>query len=404
MSVRTVLIANPSADTYGADLQMLETVSALVARRWRVVVTVPASGPLVPRLAARGAEVVTVPYPVLRRADVSLAGVGGLAVALPAALRRMRRLVRQIAPAVVYANTITVPWWLAVARATGTPSVCHVHEAEAADPLLVRRVLYAPLLLADGVIVNSQATEAVVCGAVPRLAARSRLVHNGVGGPATPPIARDPAPPYRLLVVGRLSPRKATRVALEALAVLRRAGRDVQLEVCGTPAPGHEAYAAALVERAQRPDLRGRVSFTGYVSPVWPALARADALVAPSLGESFGNAVVEAQLARRPVVATAVQGHLETVRHGVTGLLVDVQDPEAMAAAVARLMDDPRAARQMAYLAMRQAEVRFGTVRYAEEVDAVVAAVAERRPPAQVRSTSDVQVAESLGQLVEREA
>ena len=99
-------------------------------------------------------------------------------------------------------------------------------------------------------------------------------------------------------------------------------------------------------------------------------------LLAPSTGESFGNAVVEGQLARRPVVATAVQGHLETVEDGITGVLVPNGDAGAMAAAVARLMDRPKCARQLAFLGMRRAEARFGIDRYAEEIACAVADVA----------------------------
>ena len=368
---RTVLMANPSADVYGADLQLLESVTALRQHGWRVVVVVPAPGPLVERLLGLGAEVEQLPFPVLRRADVSLRGVAALAAGTGSAMARMRRLVRQVRPELLYVNTITLPWWLAVGRWCGLPTVCHVHEAEARDHQLVRRVLAAPLALAPVTIVNSSTTLEVTAAAAPYLRRRLRLVPNGVRGPAGVPSPRPRGDAFRLLVVGRLSPRKAPDVAIEAVALLRASGRDVELELCGTAGPGHEAYVEGLRERAQRPDLCGAVTFTGYQSPIWPRLARADALVAPSLGESFGNAVVEGQLARRPVVATAVQGHLETVEHGVSGLLVPAQDSAALAAAVARLIDEPTTAKHLAFLGMRRAEARFGIGRYAAQIVAL---------------------------------
>jgi len=371
-SNRTVLVANPSADIYGADLQMVESAAALVARGWRVVVVVPALGPLQARLSEHGVQTVMLPGPVLRRADLSPRGTAVLASSLPGSLARMRRLVREIAPDLLYVNTITVPWWLLVARRCGVPSVCHVHEAEAADPRWLRRALAAPLFLADRVIVNSRSTDAVICGAAPGLAARRRLVHNGVRGPDVRPRPRTPDGTFRLIVVGRLSPRKAPDVALEALALVRRSGRDAELELCGTPGAGHEGFAARLRWRALQSDLRGRVRLSGYVSPVWPALARADALVAPSLGESFGNAVVEAQLARRPVIATSVQGHQETVRDGSSGLLVPPQDPQALAARITDLMDDPALARDLADGGLRRARAHFGMARYGDEIAQVL--------------------------------
>lgn len=387
---RTVLMANPSADVYGADLQLLESVVALRDHGWRVVVAVPSAGPLVERLTALGAEVELLPFPVLRRADVSARGLASLAGGTPSAVARMRRLVRRVRPELIYVNTITLPWWLLVARSSGLPSVCHVHEAEARDHRLVRRALAAPLALADATIVNSTATLDVTADAAPYLWRRLRLVHNGVRGPSSAPAPRRTAGPFRLLVVGRLSPRKAPDVAIEAIALLQAEGRDVRLELCGTPGPGHEEYFSELCARAQHEDLGGAVSFIGYQSPIWPSLDRADVLVAPSLGESFGNAVVEGQLARRPVIASAVQGHLETVEHGITGLLVPARDPAALAAAVARLMDEPGTAAQLALLGMRRAEERFGLQRYSEGIAAVVSDVVKRPAPAPVADRAKV--------------
>ena len=90
--------------------------------------------------------------------------------------------------------------------------------------------------------------------------------------------------------------------------------------------------------------------------------------MAPSLGESFGNAVVEAQLAARPVVATAVQGHLETVRHEETGLLVPPSDAEALADAVERLLLDEELADTLSQRARTVALASFTAERYRERM------------------------------------
>lgn len=367
----TVLVANPSADVYGSDLQMLESVAALREQGVRVVVVLPTLGPLVSALRAHGAEVRVLEFPVLCRAAASPRGMAHLAPAVGRAVPTIRRLIRDVAPDLVYVNTVTLPWWLAAARGTGAPTLCHVHEAEAADPAVVRLGLDLPLLLADVVVANSRTTQASLVASVPALASRIRLVCNGVAGPRTSPRLpgqESTGAAARLLVVGRISRRKAPDTALEAVSLLLARGYDVRLEVCGTPAPGQEDFVGALRERAEQPDLRGAVAFSGYVAPIWPALARADLVVAPSLGESFGNAVVEAQLARRPVVATAVPGHLETVRHGVTGILVAPHDPRALADAVGSLLEDPGLALLLADAGLRSARSRYGIERYRAEI------------------------------------
>jgi glycosyltransferase involved in cell wall biosynthesis len=377
-----VLIANPAFDRYGSDLQMLESVRALRAARWRVLVTSPEAGPLAARLEELGAETHLVAYPIVRRADTTPAGAIRLAMAAAAAVPRLRRLIREVAPDVVYVNTVTLPWWLVAARLARVPALCHVHEAEPNVPMVVRKVMASQLRLAAVSVMNSTVTRDSLCEVSPALRPSARLVYNGIEAPdqpVTPPRLRPGA--VRAVVVGRLSPRKSPHVALEAVALLRAGGLDATLEVCGTPVPGQEAYEEELRRRAARPDLDGAVTFSGYTSPVWPALARADVFLATSTAEPFGNAVVEAQLACRPVVATAVEGHLETVLPGRTGQLVPVDDAAAMAAAVRRLVDEPGLAEQRAVAAQARAQKEFSLEQYHREIVAVHNELAARLSP-----------------------
>ena len=369
---RTVLIANPSPDVYGSDLQMLESVSALRAAGGRVIVVLPHDGPLVSRLRDRGAEVRFLSFPVLRRANQSMIAFLTMAFRAVAAVPRIIGFLRLLRPSAVYVNTVTLPWWLLAARLAGVPTIAHLHEAEKNDSLLVRRALLAPLRLADVVILISESTRLAMIEADPGLAAKGRLIYNGVPTPPEEPTAARRRDPLRLVVVGRLSPRKAPHLALEAAGRLREQGLPVEIELAGSAFAGYEWYVEQLRERAARPDLAGAVTFSGYCSPIWPVLARADIVVAPSLREPFGNAVVEAQLALRPVVATAALGHLESVTDGETGLLVPAEDVEALAKAIRQLIEDPELAASLASNGRRSALQRFTLDRYRREVAGLV--------------------------------
>lgn len=375
-----LLIANPSSDVYGSDLQMLESVTAMVDAGWRVVLTTPDDGPLIGLLQARGAEVRRIDYPVVRRENTSLKGFLRLVRDTVFALPRLCREIREIDPSVVYVNTVTVPFWLLAARMMRRPAVCHVHEAEKQDSRLIRLALNAPLFLATRLIVISRASMEALADAIPRLRRKARLIYNGVPGPEVPPRPSMPTEPgpRRLAIIGRLSPRKGTGIALETLARLRAEGRDVVLNVCGTAFPGYEWYVEELHDRANQPDLQGAVEFSGYVRPVWPVLERTEIVLAPSLREPFGNVVVECQLAERPVVASAAMGHLETIADGRTGLLVPVEDAAAMAQATARLLDDPALAARIAADGREHAEEHFSIERYRRDVAHLLNAV--KRP------------------------
>jgi glycosyltransferase involved in cell wall biosynthesis len=359
---------------------MLESVKGLVSAGWRVVVCAPADGPLASQVRDLGAETSLLAFPVLKRADKSPAGMLKLAWSAAAALPRMMRLVRSLAPDVCYVNTVTLPWWLVAGRARpATAVVCHVHEAEPDQRWAVRAAMTFPLLLASAVIVNSQATGEALWDTVRRLRPRTRLVHNGVDGPDQEPLPPMRGASTRIVCVGRLSDIKGTDLALEATAALVAEGYDVTLDLCGTVVPGKEAFFEALRARAAQPDLAGRVTFSGYVSPVWPSLARGDIFLTPARQDTFGNAVVEAQLALRPVVATAVQGHLETVLDGVTGLHVSC-DPTDMARAVARLIDDPALADRLACQGRQRAVTEFSAERYRARIPSVLDEAAGAAP------------------------
>jgi glycosyltransferase involved in cell wall biosynthesis len=130
------------------------------------------------------------------------------------------------------------------------------------------------------------------------------------------------SPGEQLLVVSELVRHKRVHVALEAA---RRARVPIQIVGSG---PEHAALHAAYPE----------ARFLGRMADAELAgvYARARALLVPSM-EEFGITAVEAQAAGRPVIAAAAGGALETVLDGVTGRLVQLDDVDAFARAIASL-------------------------------------------------------------------
>ncbi|MCI2240676.1 glycosyltransferase [Paenibacillus sp. TRM 82003] len=175
----------------------------------------------------------------------------------------------------------------------------------------------------------------------------------------------------RLLSVGRLVPRKGVEAAVRALELLP----DAELVVAGGPAAhdldgDHEAVRLQKV--AVELGIADRVRLVGRVSPAeLPALlASADALLATPWYEPFGIAVLEAMAAGVPVVASAVGGMLDTVRDGVTGRLVPVDDggrvdPVQLASAVRAVVEDPAVAARLGAAGREVAVERYDWARVA---------------------------------------
>lgn len=378
---RRVLVAHPSAELYGSDRVLLESVLALRSAGWQVHVALSDEGPLRALIEASGATVVRAGVPVVRKALLSPVGLVRFAVDLMRAAVPTVRLLRAVRPDVVYVNTVTVPAWIPLARLTGARVVCHVHEAEDDVPAPVRVALASPLLAAQAVVVNSRASLGVLTRALPMLRRRASVVYNGVPGPG-PDQVRPPREQLtgrvRLALVGRISPRKGTDVAVEALQRLVAEGVDAELALAGNVFPGYEWFEQQVREQVERAGLSDRVQWLGMLPEVWGCLADADIALVPSRVEPFGNAAVEALLAQRPVVAGDTQGLREIVTPGVNGLLCLPGDAASLAAAIHQTITDWPAARSAAGPAREAAEQRFGVARYRADIVSTLARLAPR--------------------------
>ncbi len=133
------------------------------------------------------------------------------------------------------------------------------------------------------------------------------------------------------LALGRLHPNKAFDTLLAALA---RAPR-IYLWLAGEGE--QRATLEALVKRF---GLEARVKFLGWRDDVAALMAASDLVVCPSRHEPLGNVILEAWAHRRPVLAAASAGPAGLIANERTGLLVPVDEVEALAAALTRLAED----------------------------------------------------------------
>jgi glycosyltransferase involved in cell wall biosynthesis len=172
---------------------------------------------------------------------------------------------------------------------------------------------------------------------------------------------QDPGDPGTILYSGRLVPLKDPQTLLAAAAILAAEGRDFELRLAGLA--DDPAYAAQLERHAAEKGIGERVIFLGSLSPLELAaeMTRAGIFVLPSRQETASVAIMEAMAAGRPVVATDVGGNRYLVEDGVSGRLVPVGKPGALATALAELLADPQAARRQGAAGRRVAADRFRT-------------------------------------------
>ena len=164
-----------------------------------------------------------------------------------------------------------------------------------------------------------------------------------------------------ILFVGRLEPRKGLEYLVRAFLRLKPAFPRLRLLVAGRDDRGQQGKVVAMVPPRLRPDL----VFVGSVpqADLPSCYASADVFCAPSLGgESFGIVLAEAMAVGLPVVCSDIGGYRDVVHDGTDGLLVPPRDPQALADALAGLLDNP------ARLAAMGAAAAAAARRYAWEV------------------------------------
>jgi glycosyltransferase involved in cell wall biosynthesis len=183
---------------------------------------------------------------------------------------------------------------------------------------------------------------------------KTRFIANGID-PVPPP---DPghdvraelgiAPGQPIVgVVAVPRPQKALEVLLRAAVVLRRTVPDLRVLVVGGTGDPPAPPEVLLHRQAEELGLGETVRFLGIRTDVADLLAAFDVAVLSSDFEGSPLSVMEYMAAAKPVVATRVGGVPDLVEDGVTGLLVERRDPEALAGAVATLLADPERARAM---------------------------------------------------------
>lgn len=208
-------------------------------------------------------------------------------------------------------------------------------------------------------------------------------VHLGEFTPTGPSEPRTTA--RRIVVVGRLVPRKGVDDVITALAELS----DTELVVAGGPERtrlADDPEIRRLQAHARACGVDERIDWRGSMRrPDIPGLLRsADVVVCAPWYEPFGIVPLEAAACGVPVVATAVGGMLDTVMHGATGLHVPPRQPDALARALAWLLARPHRRARMGRAAAERARRRYGWPRVAAETLACYAALREAAMPAGV--------------------
>jgi glycosyltransferase involved in cell wall biosynthesis len=351
---RPVLYLTAHHDLAGGERCLLELLALLDRDEFRPIVLVPREGRLASELRERGVDTRVWNLGVLNnKRELYSPRLVLRLLALSLAVVRLASLIRAERVALVHSNTSAVLAGALAARLTRVPHVWHVRE------ILIRPSWLWTIL--QRVILSCSARVICMSTAIrerfnPRLAGADKVVviHDGIDLASFTPLWADgdrtsngdydgvESGP-RIGMLARINPWKGQEVFVEAARLVGEQNRQAQFLIAGDALPVYRELRTRLEELIQARGLAGRVHLVGDLTRRQAAafIQQLDILVIPSTSpEPFGLTALEGMAFGKPVIASDAGGPRDVVISGVTGLLVPVGDPEALARAIVRLLED----------------------------------------------------------------
>jgi polysaccharide biosynthesis protein PslF len=243
------------------------------------------------------------------------------------------------------------------------PSIVIAHTILASPTPHQRSVLTEVAALADHVVVMTEAARARLCDGFDVDASKVETIAHGAAIPRARVVPDQVGRPV-ILTWGLIGPGKGIERAIEAMRTLHDLPMRPRYLVAGQTHPKvlathGESYRRARIEQAERHGISASVDFdAGYrdVASLTALIQSSKVVVLPydSKDQVTSGVLVDAIAAGRPVVATAFPHAVELLSSGA-GLIVDHDDPDAMALALRRVLTRPELAAQMAAEASRLA-------------------------------------------------
>jgi glycosyltransferase involved in cell wall biosynthesis len=380
-----ILFYNHTGRVSGAERVLMMILEGLDRSRFDTVLLCPAEG----RLADMGGDakikVVAIDHLAARFTLRPYQLVRYLA-SFVCTIREARAAVRSQTPDIIHANSIRAGLVMSAATmGMGVPVVWHAHDLVPRHLLSVAIRLFSLLSPRNRIIAVSDAVANRFRGKLLRVFSRRvriTTIHNAVDLERFQPdpqsrqeVRRAHGIADRQLligIVGQLTPRKGQRELIEAFSDVAREIPDAVLMIVGEPIFNRDdEYADSLKISAGSSGSSDRIQFTGPRDDV-PALMRAfDLLVVNSRSEPFGLTVTEAMASGTPVVATAVDGIPEIIRHGESGWLIKAGDHSSLVDGMLTLLLDPDLRRKFCQSGRQAAIERFSQQRFLNETQSL---------------------------------
>lgn len=350
-------------------------MESLDPEQHEVLVVLPEEGPMAETLRQQNISVYIVPHlcVIRRRVLKSWQIIPFLLSIIPSVLH-LWWMIRRHQVELVHTNTGVIFTSALAARLARVPHVWHLQEIFADFPSFWRYYQHFVLFFSDTIFCASKATAAQF-PENPKV----QVLYNGLDlqkftvAPSEIQRARDEYCTHGydklVAVLGRISLWKGQEVFLEACKRLRDEGVDsVRFLIVGDVFPGNEYLLENHKAYVEDQGLGQNVMFVDFIENPMPLIAALDIVVVPStLPDPFPTIVLEAMALGTPVIASNAGGPVEQIEDSVTGLLVPPKDPDSLAGAIKKMVNDPQWSQQLGEMGRKRIETLFSVASMSQQ-------------------------------------
>ncbi|MDS3862230.1 glycosyltransferase family 4 protein [Thermosynechococcaceae cyanobacterium BACA0444] len=271
-------------------------------------------------------------------------------------------LKKSLAPDLVHMSSISpidLFHWHTV-RAAPVPTLLTIQGSMPTWGSGTESIAIQTLNSADWICACSTATLDEAIRLSPTIQSRTSIIHNGKEPTDIVPAPLPSNPPH-IICIGRLEQEKGFDLAINAFARVLKIFPTSRLTLVGDGSKRKE-----LATQTQKLGISERVFFRGWVAPeqIPDLMNSATIVLVPSRREAFGLVALEAALLARPVIASAVGGLPEVIVNRESGILVPIENSQALAQAVIDLLQQPETMIRLGKFARQHAIDHFSFDRY----------------------------------------
>jgi glycosyltransferase involved in cell wall biosynthesis len=352
--MKSILFIHQSAELYGSDKTMLYFLSELDKTKYFPVIVLPFEGPLKTELEKNNIKVVIAPVLKLYRKMFTPKNGIKFLKEYKEGIKALDNLHNEHDFKLVYSHTLAALIGIIFANKRKIKHLWHVQEIIAKPKffnLAFKKIL--SLECNQKVVYDSIATMNFWISNNKTLTAKSEVVWNGIEVKNIQTFTNEELLDVRknfflsnkdeiiIALVGRINSWKGQQLLLSAFNILSKTIPNIKLVYLGSAPPNQEIFEINLKKKIKELNLEEKVIVIPFQKDITKFWSSIDIAVVPSTEpEPFGMVVIEAMLAKKPVIASNHGGPTEIVINNETGLLIEPNNEILLADGIQKLIEN----------------------------------------------------------------